>query len=328
MSAWQRLIGHQRITQALKRAAENNSPHHAYLMLGPTGIGKDSVAQVFARALLCGSSGERPCDNCSCCRNTLAGSHLDLLSLAPEPPSRNISVGQVRELQRQLAYRQAGVRFRVVMINPAGALGVDAQNKLLKTLEEPPAQTVLILCALHPGQLLPTVRSRCQKLNFGPVASEEIEAWLVAQHDTAQPAAERAANAARGLPGRALELSDPELDEARSQRLGKLVACIEGDSEAIEQLLALVRGNREESELSLELLEELIRDAAVRASGATTRPYHSEVQISHGPLTLLGLPRLSELVDDIEVARGRLRRSVDSSALVEDFLLRLHGGAA
>ena len=99
-------------------------------------------------------------------------------------------------------------------------------------------------------------------------------------------------------------------------------------SSLLEQLLALVRGNREESELSLELLEELIRDAAVRASGATTRPYHSEVEIGHGPLTLLGLPRLSELVDDIEVARGRLRRSVDSSALVEDFLLRLHGGAA
>jgi len=327
VTAWEGVVGHQRIVNALSHAAQLDSPHHAYLFLGPAGIGKATVANIFARALVCDATSSRPCDNCSSCRQAQAGTHIDLLLEKPESQGKKITVAQVREIQRKLTYRQTSDRFRVVLIDQAGALNTDSQNKLLKTLEEPPPRTVIVLCALHPGLLLSTVRSRCQKLTFGPVAAQDLEAWLLNTHDADPSRSTRAVASSRGLPARALELLDPDLDEARSQRLRTLVGCVEGDGDDIDNLLSLVQRNREESHLSLELLEELIRDAALRASSADTRPYHEAVVVTRGPLMELSPGRLSSLIDDIEVAKGRLTRHVDSGALVEDFLLRLHGGA-
>jgi len=328
VDSWDSLIGHQRIIKALQRAARDDTPHHAYLCLGPEGIGKRTTARLFARALVCEAPELRPCNTCTSCRQADAGTHIDLLYEGPEAKGKSISVAQVREIQRKLAYRQTGARFRVVVIDEAGALNADAQNKLLKTLEEPPARTVLVLCALHAGLLLPTVRSRCQKLLFGPVTSEELQGWLVAEHDAEPLRAARAASTSRGLPGRALELLDPDLDEARTQRLKTLLGCVEGNTDDIETLLSIVQRNREESRVSLELLEEVIRDAAVRSSNAPIRAYHENFTVTRGPLTQLGPGLLSDLIDDIETAKGRLKRHVDSGALIEDLLLRLHGGAS
>jgi DNA polymerase-3 subunit delta' len=328
VTTWDSLIGHQRIINALKRAVHDDTPHHAYLFLGPEGIGKGTTARLFARSLVCEAPQVRPCNQCTSCRQAESGTHIDILYEAPEAKGKSIAVAQVREIQRKLSYRQTGSRFRVVVIDEAGALNADAQNKLLKTLEEPPARTVLVLCSLHAGLLLPTVRSRCQKLSFGPVASEELEGWLVARHNAEPHRAARAASAARGLPGRALELLDPDLDEARTQRLKTLLGCVEGNTDDIETLLAIVQRNREESRVSLDLLEEVIRDAVVRSSNAPIRAYHETLTVTRGPLTQLGPGLLSDLINDIETAKGRLKRHVDSGALIEDLLLRLHGGAS
>jgi len=326
VTLWNRVVGHERVVGALKRAADNDSPHHAYLILGPAGIGKMSIARLFAKALVCSAPAHRPCGECIPCRQAEAGTHIDLSIESPEGPSRTINVSQVREIQRRLSYRQVGERCRVVIIEDAGVMNVDAQNKLLKTLEEPPQRTILVLCALHPGQLLATVRSRCQKLSLGPVPTERLEGWLLDHHDTSPERAKRAAAGARGLPGRAIALLDPELDEARCERIRTLVACAEGNREEIMGLISAVQRNREESRITLELLEELIRDAAVRATGATTRPLHDEFIVTSGPLTQLGPARLAEMIDQVEAAKARLKRYVDSGALVEDVLLRLHGG--
>jgi len=325
---WDRIIGHERVLAALKRAAETDSPHHAYLLLGPAGIGKMTLARTFARALVCSAGQGRPCGECAPCRQADNGTHVDLWSEGPQGASASINVAQIREIQRRLGYRQAGDRYRVVLVDDAGAMNVDAQNKLLKTLEEPPDRTVLVLCALHPGQLLATVRSRCQKLNLCPVPNEQLEAWLLENHDVVSSRAQRAAGGARGLPGRAIELLDPDIDEARTERVRTLVGCIEGQRDAIDSLLASVQRNREESRQTLVLLEELIRDAALRASAPSFLPYHDQIEVRSGPLTQLGPARLADLIDHIEVARGRLSRNVDSGALVEDVLLRLHGGVS
>lgn len=326
MTGWDTIVGHERITAALQRAADNDSPHHAYLLMGPAGIGKMTLARVFAKALVCTAQQRRPCAGCAACRQADAGTHLDLSVVGLEGSSQIITVSQIREIQRKLAYRQAGKRCRVVIIDDAGSMNVDSQNKLLKTLEEPPARTVLILCCLHPGLLLATVRSRCQKLMLAPVAAADLERWLLDNQDTVPQRASRAAAAARGVPGRAIELLDPDLDEARGQRIRALIGCLEGRREDIDAVLAAVQRNREESGITLDLLEELIRDAAVRATGAAVRPFHDEFTVTSGPLTQLGPARLAEMIDHVEVARGRLSRHVDSGALVEDVLLRVHGG--
>jgi len=213
----------------------------------------------------------------------------------------------------------------VVIIDDAGAMNADAQNKLLKTLEEPPQRTVLVLCCLHPGQLLATVRSRCQKLSLGPVPVEQLEPWLLESHAAAPELAKRAAAGARGLPGRAITLLDPELDEAQNERVRTLIGCTEGKREDIDAVLSGVQRNREESRITLELLEELLRDAALRSTGARVRPFHDSFAVSSGPLTELSPARLAEIVDHVESAKERLHRNVDPGALVEDVLLRLHG---
>ena len=210
MTGWHDIVGHGRVTAALQRAADNDSPHHAYLLMGPAGIGKMTLAPTFAKALVCTAAQQRPCGDCAACRQADTGMHVDLSVVGPEGSSQIITVSQVREIQRKLAYRQAGERCRVVIIDDAGSMNVDSQNKLLKTLEEPPARTVLILCCLHPGLLLATVRSRCQKLMLAPVPVPDLERWLLDNQDTVPQRARRAATAARGVPGRAIDLLDPE----------------------------------------------------------------------------------------------------------------------
>jgi DNA polymerase-3 subunit delta' len=211
---------------AMERMLRHGAPQ-ALLLVGPGSVGKTTLALDLAAGILChaGDPDARPCGACRSCRLIDAGAHQDLHRLAPEGPGRQVRIGDhedpepgtVRHLLRELARLPVEGAHRVAIVEGAHRLNEDAQNALLKTLEEPPPGATLILCADEPERLLPTVRSRTAVLRLGPVGPRAMEG-LLAEHGVEPPRGARLARLADGRPGLAIALAAaPEAVAAREE---------------------------------------------------------------------------------------------------------------
>ncbi len=283
------IIAQDRALSSLRSALRRGALHHAYLFGGPEGVGKSLAARVLAQAANCeggvaGPGGLRDdaCGACGPCRKIAKGVHPDVLVLAEErtmakagrwepqggrSPSKDVVVAQIRDLvDRRLSLKRFEGRHRFVVIDPADAMNAQAQNALLKTLEEPPDDTTLVLVAASPDSLLPTIRSRCLRLTFAPIPVDVVAERLVAAgHDPAK--ARLAAALSCGSLGRALGLDDEALDE----RAEAVLAAASLDPGNAGAWLAFARdhgGDREEAADLCELMLVWLRDvAAARAGG-------------------------------------------------------------
>jgi DNA polymerase III delta' subunit len=232
---------------AIRGMIENGTPH-ALLLAGPSAVGKTTLALDLAASLLClaPEPADRPCRSCRGCRLVASGNHPDLHRVAPEGPGGQVRIDAVRDLVSRLALLPVEGGARVAVIEGAHRLNEDAQNALLKTLEEPPSGVVLVLCADDEDRLLPTIRSRCARIRLGTVAGRDIEAWL-RERDAADPAtAARLARLADGRPGIALAYaSSPEALAARTEidrtLIDLLAAGPSGRLVAVRGLLAVAR---------------------------------------------------------------------------------------
>jgi len=224
--------GHTAATAAIERAVVTEHPAHALLLVGPRGVGKTTLALDLAAGLLClaDEPAQRPCRDCPACRKVAADNHADLHLVEPEGAGEQIRIGQVQGLTSELALTAMEGRFRIAVIAAAQRLNLDAQNALLKTLEEPGPATCLILCADDAAPLLPTVLSRSARLRLAPLPIANLTRLLV-DDDHAQPAQARAlAIAAAGRPGLAIRLStQPEAVLARARISRTLLELIPAD---------------------------------------------------------------------------------------------------
>ena len=224
-----RTLGQAPAVEALQRALTSGRAAHAYLFAGPAGMGKATAARDFAAALNCEAT-SKPCGECRSCRDTYAGRHPDVELVAPgglcddpdhrdHAESRDLRICQIRRLERVLSLTPYGGGRRVAIIDAADTLHVEAANAFLKTLEEPPDGTVIVLLVEREERLPETVRSRCQRVVFRRVRRETIEEALVAA-GAAPDQAETIAAAAAGRLGWARRaLGDASLVTERSQML-------------------------------------------------------------------------------------------------------------
>jgi DNA polymerase-3 subunit delta' len=181
---------------------------HAYLIEGPAGSGKRTLARYIAALLLCAEGGQTPCGACSGCRKVLQGTHPDLLRLTLEEKAKNLKIEQVRDIQAILPYPPIEGRWKVVVLEQADLLTIEAQNALLKSLEEPPSFNLFLLLASSRTRLLPTVLSRCQHLSMVPL-DRAVLARQVAERlpDVPAEARDEAARLSGGWLGEALEIA-------------------------------------------------------------------------------------------------------------------------
>lgn len=198
---------------------------HALVLVGPSGVGKSTLAEDIAAGLLCRfeDRSARPCRECRGCRAVEHGNHPDLHRLGPTGAGLTIPIGGreergVRDLVRDLSLMPVEGGARVAIVTAADRMTEDAQAAFLKTLEEPPAGTVLILTAADEERLLPTIRSRCVRIRLGPVARPDVEAILVDAGLVDSPLAARLARLSAGRPGDAVALARaPESLTIRSE---------------------------------------------------------------------------------------------------------------
>ena len=171
------IIGHHQILKQLYHAIASDRVAGAYLFVGVANVGKETVALNFAKSINCRTSDEGACGTCLSCRKADDGNHPDLQIIRPS--GAWIKIDQIRELQKRIIYRPLeGVR-KVYILAEAERMNLEAANCLLKTLEEPPADSVLILLTTNLDALLPTIRSRCQIIPFHSLVVSELAGHLI-----------------------------------------------------------------------------------------------------------------------------------------------------
>ena len=220
--------GHAAVRRLLARAVARDRLPPSLVLSGPDGVGKRQVAVGLAELLNCeavrdagAAGGPESCGECPPCRRIARGVHADVIEVAPGDTG-TIKVDAVRGVVEQAAYRPFEGRRRVVIVDDADRLVAEAQNALLKTLEEPPPASVFLLVTHRPHLLLPTVRSRCPELRFGGLATDEVADVLVGECGVAPAAAPAAAAAADGSVSRALEAGSDEYLQARESAAAAL----------------------------------------------------------------------------------------------------------
>ena len=214
---------------AVARMVGAHEAPHALMLVGPASVGKTTLAEDLAAGLLCTAPvlSDRPCRACRACRMVASGNHPDVHRLAPEGPAGQIVIGDpddprkprgVRDLLRELVFLPMEGGARLAIIEGASQLNEDAQHALLKTLEEPTAGIVIVLCVDDEALLMPTVRSRCARLRLGRTGPREIESILAERGLTDATVASRLARIAEGRPGVAMAYARaPETIQIRAE---------------------------------------------------------------------------------------------------------------
>jgi DNA polymerase III subunit delta' len=264
------IAGHQRQLDTLRLAMANGRLHHAYLLLGPEGLGKRTVALALAKAIYCVDSEQDYCGRCVNCMRITNGNHPDVRLIEPLPDKKEIGIQQIRELQRELNYRSFSGKRKIAIIDPATLMNLSAQNALLKTLEEPPVDSLIVLITPNTGGLLPTLRSRCLSLSFAPLSSAQVSAFLESQRGMKADEAKLLAAMSMGSIGAAANLDKDELIEKRRIWSNMLMSLKVGDYNAAMVAAEALAKNRDEALEFLKWAESWYRDLLVYS--ATQRP--------------------------------------------------------
>jgi len=275
------VLGQSHAVGMLRAALESGEIHHAYLFTGPTGVGKELAAVEFARALICQEEPNLGCGKCSACLRVAKHAHPDVLWLMAEDemiarglagrsdfastPSREIKVEQIRWFQERIGLRALEGTRKVAIVVAAEEMNPQAQNAVLKTLEEPPADTVLILLTSAADHLLPTVRSRCSKVGFVPLPAALIAEEVQRKRNLDPETSSLLAVLSGGSLSRALSFDAKRLADRK-----ELIELFEKACTSVPALLKFAEtfgANRAQAEAALEVLDLWIRDLLVRQEG-------------------------------------------------------------
>jgi DNA polymerase-3 subunit delta' len=350
------ILGHRRPIQILATSLRRETIAQAYLFLGEEGIGKRTVATVFAKALLCPEGcwtqisdspqtlslppisppqiispppsfspphpiplpkGEGREKVCESCRRFERGTHPDLVEVRPEGTA--IKIGQIRAIQEGISFPPLVGGRKLYLFDDADRLNLEAANALLKTLEEPPPHAVLILVAHRPHLLPETLRSRCQKVLFVPPSPEELERWLIEKKGRAPEEARRRVALAWGKPGEALTLSEEAAAE-KATRLARLTS--PEATSSLPDLFAVAEEFGRDPETFLLALRHLSRWLRDRRFEGALEEQGSGVG-GRGPDKNPSEESIDRLFDLIQKVHGALHRNINRQIALEVILLEL-----
>ena len=296
--------GNAGLKQRLSAAFAQGKISHCYLICGPDGSGKHTLARILAAAMECTGAGEAPCGVCTACRKAFDGQHPDIITV-DDTEHKNVSIDVIRDARADMFIRPNEGKRKIYILPRAQDMLPAAQNALLKILEEPPEYGVFLLLSTHAEKLLPTIRSRCAELHLSPVGQEEAAAYLQCRLPQQQPDAIRSACVrSGGFLGQALAL----LESGSAPQTAEFAAAYAGgDALALLRvLLPLEKYKRTELLPVLQQWRALVCDALSAKSGMPAASPEAAMlsQSRTGAQLLAAAQDLQEAMDDLNLNVG------------------------
>ena len=320
------ILGHEQIKDHFRNAVQTGKVSHAYILSGEAGMGRKSLANAFALNLLCEKGLPDPCMQCHACKQVLAGSHPDLIYVTHEKPA-SIGVDDIREqINDTILVRPYSSYYKIYIVDEAEKMTVQAQNALLKTIEEPPSYAVILLLTTNPDAFLPTILSRCVQLKLKPLKDVVVKEYLIQSLGVEESQAEIYAAFARGNLGKAIHLAESEdFKRMYDEILHMLKHLKEAD---ISELLDYIHKLREENldiYSCLDFMQMWYRDVLMykTTQDINLLIFKDEFSTIKSMSTVSGYEGLERILEAIDKARIRLDANVNTELVMELMLLTM-----
>lgn len=314
------IIGHDHNIEILRRSIEKGRLHHAYIFSGPDGVGKRLTAISLAKALNCLEITADFCGYCASCKKIEGGNHPDVRIV--EPDGQFIKIDQIRELQKDLQFRPFEGKKRVFIIAEADRMGLPAANSLLKTLEEPPRDSIIILITSNFHSILPTIISRCQRLNFSSLPVSDVEKMLIEKKGLDSGTSHIIAAISEGSIGRALgEDEGSILEEREKVFMGFTGLKSRKMADIFKQAEVLAKDD--DLEGALKALKILYRDMAVLKGGGDVIINNDMVSMIGKEADNMSMETILNSFDSITETEGMVRRNINKQLALEVLMMRL-----
>lgn len=326
MARFQDIIGQEQIKEHLQNAITAGKVSHAYIINGEKSSGKEFIAKVFAMALQCEKKEEESCQECHSCKQALSDNHPDIVRVTHEKPN-TISVDDIRaQVNNDVAIKPYSGSYKIYIINEAEKMTPQAQNAILKTLEEPPEYAVILLLTTNVNSLLPTILSRCVVLNMKPVADELVKKYLMEQLQVPDYKAEVCVAFARGNIGKAKALASSEDFENVKAEALSLLKYIK-DMELNEILAAIKKITEYKLEISdyLDICAIWYRDVLLfkATNDVNHLVFREEIQSLRKIAQRSSYEGIEEIIEALDTAKHRLEANVNFELTMELLMLTI-----
>lgn len=325
MATFGDVIGQEQIVEHLKSAIKMQKISHAYILQGERSSGKEFIAKVFAAALQCEEREGEPCGECRSCKQAASGNQPDIIKVTHEKPN-TIGVEDIRKVTGDIAIKPYSSPRKIYIINEAEKMTVQAQNALLKSLEEPPAYVVILLLTTNVDTLLPTIQSRCVLLTMKPVKDEAVKNFLMKDLMIPEYKADVCVAFARGNVGKAKALASSEEFENIKSDAVTLLKYIR-DMEINEIVLAIKKIAEYKFDINdyLDILSVWYRDVLLfkATNDVNHLIFKDEIQYIKRTADQSAYEGIEEILDALEKAKSRLKANVNFDLTMELLLLTI-----
>ncbi len=326
MAGFRDIIGQEQIKEHLQNALSNKKISHAYIINGEKSSGKEFVAKVFAMTLQCEKGQVEPCQECHSCKQALSGNQPDIIKLVHEKPN-TISVDDIRsQITDDVAIKPYSSPYKVYLVEEAEKMTVQAQNALLKTLEEPPEYVVILLMTANMNALIPTILSRCVVLNMRPVPDRLIKKYLMEELQVPDYKAEVCVAFARGNVGKAKALASSEDFENVKTEALSLLKYIQ-DMELYEIVEAIKRITEYKLEVNdyLDIMAIWYRDVLLfkATKDANTLIFHEEITAIRKVADRNSYEGIEKVIKALDKAKSRLSANVNFDLTMELLMMEI-----
>ena len=326
MAGFQDIIGQQQIKEHLQNALATGKISHAYIINGEKSSGKEFIARVFAMALQCERGETEPCQECRSCKQALSNNHPDIIQLVHEKPG-TISVDDIRsQVNNDIAVKPYSSAYKVYIINEAEKMTVQAQNAILKTLEEPPEYAVILLLTSNVNSLLSTILSRCVVLNMKPVGNQLVKEYLCSKLQVPDYRAEVCAAFARGNVGKAKMLAtSEEFENIKAEALALLKYIQDMDLAEIMTAVKKITEYKLEIKDYLDICAIWYRDALMfkATSDMNHLIFREEIQALRRTAQRSSYEGIENIIKALDTAKQRLDANVNFELVMELLMLAI-----